>query len=214
MLTFGLGATPLINRIGAGAAALIDRDQIAVIDESVVDPRAGTCTARAENGSFFSWKSATATVPGHWERPHVGQTWEQLCTKTSTSGPEVRDHTGTAETNPNYVPQGGVSVTQKIMKVGPFTIPVVRSGQKYTWGLDDYSQLNAEQAKLLLEQLQTKIDGGNWVLLRPTTLTSGSHEPGSSSAQVFYQSGKPTGTVIKATWPQFAPWNPPGGHEV
>lgn len=86
-------------------------------------PQDRQCTQR--DGGGFIWIAERNGVPGHWERLRAGIPIEQQCTGgfIDGSGPTVRDHSD--PNSPNYVPQGGVSVT---------------TPQGYTWKIltDDY----------------------------------------------------------------------------
>jgi hypothetical protein len=150
-------------------------------------PKPGDCSADGQ----FIWK-VSSTGAGFWARLAVGET----CTPSSATGPTIRTGGG-----------GGITVgPTTVMKIGPFTIPVVRSGNTYTWGLDDYAKLPADVGPMIGEALRKRIDypgRSNWVTIRqPMTLFA----PGSTYDMQTYQSGKPTGTVIRTTWPLLAPW--------
>jgi len=150
--------------------------------------KAGDCTA---DGKFI-WRIAS-TGAGYWDRLRVG---EQCTAVTSSAGPTIRTDGG-----------GGINIgPTTVMKIGPFTIPVVRPGNTYTWGLDSYEKLPADVAQMIGEALRKRIDypgRSNWVTIRqPMTLFA----PGSSYDMQGYQSGQPTDTIIRASWPPVAPW--------
>jgi hypothetical protein len=150
----------------------------------------GACSS---DGKFIWERTPDGT--GYWRRLAAG---EQCRVISTVPPPAIR--TG----------GGGISVTPTtVMKIGPFTIPVVRPGKEYTWGLDDYAKLTPEQATMIKEQLKKRIDypgRSNWVTINPGGLAgSGSHEPGTTSSSQYYASGKPTVKVV-AKWPALAPW--------
>jgi hypothetical protein len=184
-----------LNRI---TAAFVPRE--AVVNVTTPQPNNGACTA---DGKFI-WVAATATVAGHWSRLRVGQSCDPANIVPGSSGPKVRDHRAGAE---NYVPQGGVSVSPtKVMRVGLFTIPVVRSGASYIWGLDEYNKLTPEQGAQIKTQVMKKISGrgdSNWINLNEKwdRYAGFAAEPGSTSYR-FTNEGK-----IRATdrWPAAAP---------
>ncbi len=164
----------------------------------------GACSA----DGMFIW-DFTADGVGFWRRLRVGE----QCTSTSTvPGPDVREHregmpsSCTPETLENC--PGGVYVAPtKVMQVGPFTIPVVRSGAEYTWGLDAYEKLNDEQAAMLKQQLSKKIDypgRSNWIDLQTKWTKYAGFEPAPGSTSYRYADD---GRIIATSvWPQQAPW--------
>lgn len=182
-----------------------------VMDNAVVNaPKNGQCTA---DGNFI-WVAATATVPGHWERLRVGQTCDPANIMPGGSGPEVREHRADM---PGSTPGGGVSVSPtRVMKVGPFTIPVVRSGASYIWGLDDYYKLKPDQAATIKAQVIKKISGrsdSNWINYTAPNHTSGMTKwdfyaaldarPGSTTTRVAQDGGA---MLWQSKWPNAAPW--------
>lgn len=151
----------------------------------------GTCTSDGQ----LIWRATYVrttdgvTVPGHWERKRVGETCAIISDIPHvTRGPCTVDH---LENCP-----GGIYVAPtKVMQVGAFTIPVVRSGNVYKWGLDSYGKLTAEQAAQIKEQLSKPVEDGN--SFRPIKAGWITHDtPNSNVTLQSMQSGKPTGTLI------------------
>lgn len=154
-------------------------------------PVRGTCSA---DGQFIF--DLTSTGAGYWRRKDASE----QCVAQSNIGPDVRVHAPGEG--------GGVSVSPtKVMAVGPFTIPVVRSGAQYIWGLDDYSKLKSDQAAMIKEQLLKKIDypgRSNWIDFSKKWAKWSAAEPapGSTSTNVN-DDGQP---VAVSVWPPAAPW--------
>lgn len=191
----GLGADiGVTSKIGA----LNTAQMLAQVATPVMpaQPAPGECRLGPDGTPQFIW-TVNPTGTGYWSRLAAGQTCKTVGTGPA---PTVRDHTGTAETNPNYVTQGGVSVTPtKVMQVGAFTIPVVRSGGSYKWGLDSYAKLTAEQAAQIKKQLQKGVQGGN--SLRPIVPGGIAFDsPNTNGVRPTMQSGKPTGSAVHTVW--------------
>ncbi len=154
-------------------------------------PVKGTCSA---DGQYIF--DVTATGAGYWRRKGASE----QCVAQSNIGPDVRVHAPGEG--------GGVSVSPtKVMKVGPFTIPVVRSGAQYIWGLDDYSKLNAEQAAMIKTQLLKEIDypgRSNWIDFSKKWAKWSATEPAPGSTSYnFNDEGQ---IIATSVWPPTMPW--------
>jgi hypothetical protein len=175
----------VLGASGTGVSGLGEL-QIATQTQAVMPntPAPGTCTA----DSKYIWDRG-----GFWRRIRVGESCQLVSSQTLNVG------TG----------QGGVAIVPTTMvQVGPFSFPASRS-REAIWGYDDYAQLSAEQADFIGKALQKKLpeSGGNWTVNRQPP--EADPEPGSTSTIATYQSGQPTGTVVRATWPAVAPWGGP-----
>jgi hypothetical protein len=183
----------LLNGLGArvpGTSTIIAADNQQTSTTTVAQPVAGQCSADGQ----FIWR-LNADGTGFWARRSA----TDVCAGTaSSSGPVVRE-TGAEGGG------GGVTVAPtRVMTVGPFTIPVVRRGESYIWGLDSYDKLKPDQAALLLKQLQVRIDGGNWIALAQKwpKYTDGDPQPGSTTHR-YWNDGSVAAT---STWPSSTGW--------
>ncbi len=181
---------------------------------NITDPNApaqplpGECRTGASGQPEFIWVAAAGSVPGHWERIRAGQS----CAIVNATGGAIdtRDHRGE-----DGVAQGGVTVSPtRVMQIGPFTIPVVRAGRAYTWGLDDYSKLSNEAATAISTQLQQKIDypgRGNWIDVASKNAIQQHNwaqdpSPGKTTTRLSEQTGE---IGEQSVWPAAAPWGGP-----
>lgn len=107
---------------------------------------------------------------------------------------------------------GGVTVTPALVfNLGPWTIPVPRPGNSYSWILDDYSKLPPEIAELIGKQLMTPIQSGwktpfqvGYWKGEPQTSWTGDHlgpDPGQTVSHTY-----PDGRTQTIVWPAAASW--------
>ena len=139
---------------------------------------------------------------------------DEVCTSISSRPATVSTSRADCNpaTSPNCYPIGaanGVVVTPgPVMLVGPFVVPIIKSGEGYAWALDSYKKLTREQAATIKKQLMVKVDGSDfWRTMSPdrwSAMLAGSPEPGATSDRWTMQSGVKQ-TEIISQWPTTTP---------